>query len=187
MKKCTSFEEQKGTRYIQGNVYLDVIVFSCLSSTKLCLRFLLICLAQEIKGFYQSSLRNDVDFRNIMNISSNILAKNFKKLGTTVKTLYLFSYKRKDLKTHFLILILNYRKISQKKNHVIQNNNKLAIQWCVMLFIHCLFWFKNWRFQQIFVRVYYILKLKERFNLLVHERFILCNKDRFFYQMFEFV
>ena len=81
MKKCTSFEEQKGARYIWGNVYFGIIVFSCLSSTKPCLRFLLICFAWEIKGFYQSSLGNEVDFRDIMNVSPNILAKNqnFKK------------------------------------------------------------------------------------------------------------
>ena len=38
--------------------------------------------AREIKDFYQSSLGNEVDFRDIMNISSNILAKNsnFQKL-----------------------------------------------------------------------------------------------------------
>ena len=82
LKKCTSFEEQKGTRYIRGNVYFGIIVFSCLSSTKPCLRFLLICFARDIKGFYQSSLENEVDFTNIMNVSPNILAKNenFKKL-----------------------------------------------------------------------------------------------------------
>ena len=76
MKKCTSFEEQKGTRYIRGNVYFGIIVFSCLSSTKPCLRFLLICFDREIKGFYQSSLGNDVDFTDIMNVSPNILAEN---------------------------------------------------------------------------------------------------------------
>ena len=41
MKKCTSFEGQKGTRYIWGNVYFGIIVFTCLSSTKACLRFFL--------------------------------------------------------------------------------------------------------------------------------------------------
>ena len=76
LKKCTTFEEQKGTRYIRGNVYFGIIVFSCLSSTKPCLRFLLICFDREIKGFYQSSLGNEVDFTDIMNISPNILAKN---------------------------------------------------------------------------------------------------------------
>ena len=29
LKKCTSFEEQKGTRYIRGNVYFGIIIFSC--------------------------------------------------------------------------------------------------------------------------------------------------------------
>ena len=76
LKKCTSFEEQKGTRYIRENVYFGIIIFSCLSSTKPCLRFLLNCFVREIKGFYQSSLGNEVDFRDIMNVSPNILAKN---------------------------------------------------------------------------------------------------------------
>ena len=75
LKKCTSFEEQKCTRYIRGNVYFDIIVFRCLSSTKQCLRFLLICFAREIKGFYQSSLGNEIDFTD-MNVSPNILTKN---------------------------------------------------------------------------------------------------------------
>ena len=76
LKKCRSFEEQKGTRYIRENVYFGIIIFSCLSSTKPCLRFLLNCFVREIKGFYQSSLGNEVDFRDIMNVSPNILAKN---------------------------------------------------------------------------------------------------------------
>ena len=82
LKTCTTFEEQKGTKYIRGNVYFGIIVFSCLSSTKPCLRFLLICFDREIKGFYQSSLGNEFDFTDIMNVSPNILAKNqnFKKL-----------------------------------------------------------------------------------------------------------
>ena len=52
-----------------------IIVFSCLSSTKPCLRLLFIHFALEIKGFYQSSLENGVNFRHIMNVSPNILAK----------------------------------------------------------------------------------------------------------------
>ena len=31
MKKFTTFEELKGIRGIQGNVYFDIIIFSCLS------------------------------------------------------------------------------------------------------------------------------------------------------------
>ena len=81
MKKCTSFEEQKGTRYIRENRYFGIIIFSCFSSTKACLRLLLNSFVREIKGFYQSSLGNKVDFRDIRNVSQNILAKNenFKK------------------------------------------------------------------------------------------------------------
>ena len=85
MKKCTSFEEKKVTRYIRENVYFDITIFSCLSSTKPCLRFILICFAREIKGFYQSSLRNKVDFREIMNVSPNILAKKLKSQKTKTR------------------------------------------------------------------------------------------------------
>ena len=38
-------------RYIRGNVYFGIIAFSCLSSRKPCLIFLLICFAREIKAF----------------------------------------------------------------------------------------------------------------------------------------
>ena len=67
LKKCTSFEKQKGTRYIRENVYFGIIIFSCLSSTKPCLRCLLNFFVWEIKSFYWSSLGNEVDFRNIVN------------------------------------------------------------------------------------------------------------------------
>ena len=76
LKKCTSFEEQKNTRNIPGNVYFGIIVFSYLSSTEPCLRFLLIYFAWEVKGLYQSYSGNEVDFKDIMNVSPNILAKN---------------------------------------------------------------------------------------------------------------
>ena len=76
LKKCTSFEEQQGTRYIWENVYFDIIVFGDLSSTKPCLRFLLICFAQELKGFNQISLGNEVNFTDIISVCPNILSKN---------------------------------------------------------------------------------------------------------------
>ena len=106
--------------YIRESLYFGIIVFNGLSCAKPFLRFLLNCFVREIKGFYQSSLGNEVDFRDIMNVSPNILAKNqnFKKLRhgfvdervlitTTLtsschwKTLYLFACERKHLKTHF--------------------------------------------------------------------------------------
>ena len=123
LKKCTTFEEQKGTRHIRGNVYFDIIVFTCL----------LICFDREIKGFYQSSLENEVDFMDIMNVSPNILAKNenFKKLRhgsvdkrtiiTTAltsschwKTLVPFCLRKKIPENEFLTLTVNYCKIVQK-------------------------------------------------------------------------
>ena len=93
MKKCTSFEEQRGVRYILGNAYHDIIVFSCLSSTKLCLRFVLICFTPQIKSFYQISLGNEADFRDIMKLFPNILAKkqDFKKMKHKLKS---FIYER---------------------------------------------------------------------------------------------
>ena len=73
-----NFEKQGlfGITFIRDNVYIYIIVFSCLSSTKPCLRFLLNCFVREIKGFHQSSFRNEVDFRDIMNVSLTILAEN---------------------------------------------------------------------------------------------------------------
>ena len=76
LKTCTTFEEQKDTRYICGNVYFGIIVFSCLLSTKACLRFLLICFDWKIKGFHQSSLGSEVDLTDKMNVYPNVLAKN---------------------------------------------------------------------------------------------------------------
>ena len=136
MKKCTSFEEQKGSRYIRGNVYFDIIVFSYLSSARPCLRFLLIFFAGVIKGFYQSFLGNEVDFTDIMNVFPNILAKNenLKKLRHSfvderamVKTTLIISschckaksvvpfwLRKKSPENAFLTLTVNYNKIVQK-------------------------------------------------------------------------
>ena len=78
LKKCTTFEEQKGASYIRVNLCFGIIVFGCLSSTKKCFRFLLIYFDRDIEGFYQSSLGNEVDFMDIMKVSPNILVKNSK-------------------------------------------------------------------------------------------------------------
>ena len=113
--------------------YFDIIVSSCLLSTKQCLRFLLICFAREIKAFYQNSLGNQVDSKNIINVSPNILAKNenFKKLrqnfagekalmATTLisfchwKTFVHFCLREERPENVFLTLIVNYRKIAEK-------------------------------------------------------------------------
>ena len=129
MKKCTSFEEQKGTRYIRENVYFGIIIFSCLSSTKPCLRFLLNCFAWEIKGFYQSSLGNEVEFRDIITspqiswlktkISHGFVDERALITTTLIsschwKTLVPFCLRKKRPENSFLILIVNYRKIVHK-------------------------------------------------------------------------
>ena len=74
--------KNKNVQGIRQNLYFGISIFSCLLSTKLCPRLLVNCFVREIKGFYQSSLGTEVDFRDIMNVSPNILAKNwnFKKL-----------------------------------------------------------------------------------------------------------
>ena len=97
-------------------------VFSSHYSTKPCLRFLLICFVREIKGFYQSSLRNEIDFRDIMNVSPNILAVTVKPTSISYchcKTLVPFCLQKKRPENAFLTLTVNYPKIVQK--------NKL---WC---------------------------------------------------------
>ena len=133
MKKCNNFEEKKGTSYIWEKVYFGIIIFSCLSSAKACLRFLLNCFVREVKVFLQSSLGNEVDFRDTMNFSPNTLAKNenFKKMRhgfinervliTTKlisschwKTLVTFCLRKKIPENVLLTLIVNYRKIVQK-------------------------------------------------------------------------
>ena len=134
LKKCTNFEEQKGTRHIRENFCFGAIFFSCPSSTKSCLRFLLICFDREIKGIYQSSLRNEVDYTDIMNVFPNILTKNwnFIKLRqdfvdkrAMIKTTLTFSCHRKTLvpfylrkkipENAFLTLTVNYPTFLLKK------------------------------------------------------------------------
>ena len=89
--------------------------------------------ARDIKDFYQGSLGNEADFRNIINVSPNMLTKNqnFKKLRhgfvdararitTTLisschwKTLEPFCLRKKRRENAFLTLTVNYRKIVQK-------------------------------------------------------------------------
>ena len=160
-KKCTNFEEQKGTRYNQENVYICIIVFSCLSSTKSYLRFLLNCFVWEIKGFCQSSFGNEVDFRDIMDASLNISAKNwnFKKLRhyfvneramikTKLMSCTFLLAKEKTWKRTFNI----NDKLSQKCTEKEIMPFKTTVNWLfksyVMLFTYCLFWMKTGAFQQ---------------------------------------
>ena len=59
-----------GEKFILGLSSAVFLLQNCVS-----LIFILFCFGREIKGFYQSSLENEVDFRDIMNVSPNILDK----------------------------------------------------------------------------------------------------------------
>ena len=100
LKKCTRFEEWKGKKYI---------TFIFLLSTKLCLRFFfLICFTQEIKVFYQSSLGNEIDFRDIFQKADTWFVDKEGLITTTLissrywKTLAAFCLQKETrVKTHF--------------------------------------------------------------------------------------
>ena len=72
LKKRTSFEEQKGTRYIQRLFWHYCLHLSSFYKTLSQISFNLFCSGDK----RQSSLVNEVDFTEIMNVSPNILAKN---------------------------------------------------------------------------------------------------------------
>ena len=157
MNKWTSFEEQKGTRYIRENVCFGIIVFSCLSPTKPCLRFLLNCFVTEIKDFHWSSSGNEVDYRNIMNVSQNILAKNFCIWKSTVTTTLISS-------CHWKILVpfclrKTRKRIFNTNSELLQNRTEKQIMpfkatvnwlfndlWCYLV-TSCFDW-KNGLIQQ---------------------------------------
>ena len=65
-----------GKKMWRNAIAFGIIVFSCPLSTKSCLIFILISFVREIKRFYQSSSGNDVDLRDKVNVSSNILNKD---------------------------------------------------------------------------------------------------------------
>ena len=171
MKKCISFEEQKGTRYIQGNVY-----FSIISSAVFCLQnrildFFLICFAREIKSFYQSSFRNEVDFTNIINVSLK-----FQKIETRFCRWKSNDYNNINIFlslenpcTFLLAKVKIWKCVFNTNSELSQNRTEKKILpfkttvnwlftdiWCYLV-IGCFVW-KIVVFRQTFVRVYYILK-----------------------------
>ena len=120
--------------YIRENVYFGHYSFSCLSSTKLCLRFLLNCFAWEIKRLLSEFLRKWVWLQGHNESFLKILAKNqnFKKLrhdfvdkralitttlisSSHLKILVPFCFRKTwRPENTFLTLIVNYSKIVQK-------------------------------------------------------------------------
>ena len=159
LKKCTSFEEQKGTRYIPGNIYFGIIIFSCFLSTKPCLRFLLICFLWEIRGFYQSSLGNEVDFTDLINVSQIPLLK-IKISKSWDMVLWMkeqLTYQRKNWKCIFN----TSRELLQIHTEKQIMPLKATIKWLFnyiwyYLVIGCFDW-KIGVFQQTVARVYCIL------------------------------
>ena len=132
LKKCSSFEGQKGTRYIWGNIYFGIIFFGCLLSTKLCLNFFFNLFCSGDKRFLSQFLRKWGWFNGHNEPFPNILNKNlnFKKwdsfaderaiITTTLtssyhwKTLVPFSLREKRTENTSLTLTVNYHKILQK-------------------------------------------------------------------------
>ena len=177
-KKCTNFEEQKGTRYNRGNIYICIIIFSCLSSTKPCLRFLLNWVVRKIKVFYQSSFWNEVDFRDIMDVSLNISAKKqfcktrfCKRKSNDQDNINVFLSlenpctflltKEKTWKHNFNI----NSELSQNRAKKQITSYKTTVNWlfndmrCYL--VMAFFDWKTGIFQQTVVRVYCILKQKD--------------------------
>ena len=123
-------------------------------------------------NFYQSSLGNEVGFRDIMNVSPNISTKNWnlKKLRhgfvdesalITItlkpschwKTLVPFYLQMKRPENEFLTLIVNYRKNGTEKQIMLLKttvNCLLNDKWCYLV-IGCFDW-KIGVFQQTVVR-----------------------------------
>ena len=115
-RNALPFCKSKKVQGIFWETFISALLSSAVFRLQNCRRFLVNCFAREIKGFYRSSLGNEVDFMDVMNVSPNILAKNFKKLRhgvvderalittTLISSCHwktLFACERKDLKTHF--------------------------------------------------------------------------------------
>ena len=153
MKKCTNFEEKKdifGERlYWHYCLQLSFVY-------KPCLRFLLNCFVRKIKDFYQRSFGNEVDFRNIISVSVNILAKKeqwlkqHQCLSVTGKP---FCLRKKRSENALLILTVNYGSKSllgileigtfiKLVMHIFNNNNLNIIEINLFSFyLHVSFFF----------------------------------------------
>ena len=71
-KNALALKSKKVPVIFRETLILGLLSSAVFNSTKPCLRFLLICFAQNIKAFYHRSSGNEVDFRDIMNVSPNI-------------------------------------------------------------------------------------------------------------------
>ena len=177
MKNSTSFEEQKVVKYIQKNVYFGIIVFSCLSSTKPCFIFLLICFSWEIKGISQRSLGNEIDFRAEWTFPQISWRKNkiskywhvFVDERALLTTTLIFFLSLEKPCTFLLVKEKTWKYIFNTNSELLKNctekqirSSKTTVNWIFNDIWSYLFiaWF-DWKigvFQQTVVRVYYILK-----------------------------
>ena len=169
MKKCNTFEEQKGTRNIRENVYFGIIVSSVFSSTKPCLKSLLIYFTREIKGFHQTSLGNKIHFRDIMNISPNTFCKCKSTDNSDINIFQPlenpWSFLLAKEKTWKRIFNTN-GELSPNRPEKKKKPSKTTINWLFKdiwcyLFIACFDW-KIDIFQQTVVRVYFTFNVLRR-------------------------
>ena len=173
MKKCTSFEEQKGTRYIWGNVYFGIIVFSWLSSTKLCqISCNLFCSGDKrlLSEFLRSWRWFQGDNKTLPQISwmKIKMAKNWDFvdekaliISTLIfsfigESLYLFAYEGKVLECIFSSI----HELSRNRTEKLMPS-KSTINWLFNNICYLFIAYYDWKigfFQQVVVRVYYMLK-----------------------------
>ena len=129
MKKCASFKEQKIVYKV--NSWKCLFWYYCQQLPfvyKAILIFLVICFHQETRGFYQSSVRNDVNFRDMFSKISWLKIKISKNWD-------LYIVEKRALATRTVISSCHWKSHVpfglQKKKHVekdaIRNNNKWAI------------------------------------------------------------
>ena len=87
MRNALALKSEK-VQGILGETFILALLSSAVFRLQNCVSdFFLICSAREIKSFYQSSLENEVDFRDIMNVSPNILANSKLSQNRTEKKL----------------------------------------------------------------------------------------------------
>ena len=72
-RNALALKSKKVQGIIRENLILTLLSSAVFRLQNRVLNFF--CFVWEIKGFYQGSLGNEVDFRDIMNVSPNTLAK----------------------------------------------------------------------------------------------------------------
>ena len=87
------------------------------------------------------------------------------------KTLVPFRLRKKIPDDAFLTLTVNHHKIVQKNKLCHPKPQSIGYFVIYDLFIHCLFWMKNWRFSKTIVRIYYILNPTFRYSSYINREF----------------